>query len=724
MIQEDSSEEIKKILGLLRQNLFLDAKDQIELLLKKYPNNFFLENLYGNIFLNLKDYDNAILRFKKSININENFSTGYYNLAICYLKKDIKTEVEKNLIQAIKKNQEYLEAYFELARFYRSEKRFNDAIINYELAININPLRSELYVGKGLVYLELNDSTKAERYFKEAIIVNKQDFYAFFNLGVIYFNNNNLQEALNYIKQSISLNNNNFEGYNYIGKIFGALNNYKVAKLNFEKALLINPNFYVGIKNLVDLTYNFEDYEECNSIIHKYINQTSDPELLSFLYTARGQISFSLLEFEKGVKDFDKAISIRPNEFSLKSYLFFSQYLENFSKKKYFELADLLELNIKKIKNINKKILSTELRNNSEKKIRIGFISSDFRNHAISFQIKNVIKELGNSNEVDIYIYNDSIIQDEITIEIKKSISNWVDIFNFDDSKVFDIIIKNQLDILFDLSGHSAKARYAVLQSRLAPIQISWCGFLQSFGLSGIDYLIADPHVINEKEEINYREKIIRMPNCWSTLDTSLINIDIDVIAAKKNNYVTFASFANPLKINKSVLTLWTRILKDTYNTKLFLKYFSYKNKFIRNKILDFFLQNNINENRIIIEESISRSEMLKSYNRTDIILDTFPYNGGTTNLEAAWMCVPILTKRGNSFLSKCGESVNINLGLSDWICNSDADYINKAVEMSKDINKLQSVKNYLINNRKDSKIFDEKIFANDLVNVLKKINL
>lgn len=420
MIQEDLSEEIKKILELLRQNLFSDAKNQIELSLNKYPNNFFLENLYGNIYLNLKDYDNAIFRFKKSININENFSTGYYNLAICYLKKDIKTEVEKNLIQAIKKNQEYLEAYFELARFYRSEKRFNDAIINYELAININPLRSELYVGKGLVYLELNDPTKAERYFKEAIIVNKQDFYAFFNLGVLYFNNNNLQEALNYIKQSISLNNNNFEGYNYIGKIFGTLKNYKLAKLNFEKALVINPNFDVGIKNLVDLTYNFEDYEECNSIIHKYINQTSDPELLSFLYTARGQISFSLLEFEKGVKDFDKAISIRPNEFSLKSYLFFSQYLENFSKKKYFELADLLELNVKKIKNINKKILSAELRNNSEKKIRIGFISSDFRNHAISFQIKNVIKELGNINELDIYIYNDSIIQDEITIEIKK----------------------------------------------------------------------------------------------------------------------------------------------------------------------------------------------------------------------------------------------------------------------------------------------------------------
>ena len=724
MIQEDLSEEIKKILELLRQNLFLDAKDQIELLLNKYPNNFFLENIYGNIFLNLKDYDNAIFRFKKSIKINENFSTGYYNLAICYLKKDIKTEVEKNLIQAIKKNQEYLEAYFELARFYRSEKRFNDAIINYEFAININPLRSELYVGKGLVYLELNDFTKAERYFKEAIIVNKQDFYAFFNLGVLYFNNNNLQEALNYIKQSISLNNNNFEGYNYIGKIFGSLNNYKVAKLNFEKALLINPNFYVGIKNLVDLTYNFEDYEECNSIIHKYINQTSDPELLSFLYTARGQISFSLLEFEKGVKDFDKAISIRPNEFSLKSYLFFSQYLENFSKKKYFELADLLELNIKKIKNINKKILSTELRNNSEKKIRIGFISSDFRNHAISFQIKNVIKELGNSNEVDIYIYNDSIIQDEITIEIKKSISNWVDIFNFDDSKVFDIIIKNQLDILFDLSGHSAKARYAVLQSRLAPIQISWCGFLQSFGLSGIDYLIADPHVINEKEEINYREKIIRMPNCWSTLDTSLININVNEIAAKKNNYVTFGCFANPLKINKNVLTLWTGILKDTDNTKLLLKYKSYRNQSIRNKILDFFLKNNIDENRIIIEESISRYETLKSYNRTDIILDTFPCAGMTTNFEAAWMCNPILTKIGNSFLSKACQSINTNLSMNDWIALDNNDYVKKAIHFSKDIGNLEKIKNNLIIKNQQNIIFNSKLFAKDFVLLLKKLYL
>ena len=334
------------------------------------------------------------------------------------------------------------------------------------------------------------------------------------------------------------------------------------------------------------------------------------------------------------------------------------------------------------------------------------------------------MRELGNSNEVDIYIYNDSIIQDEITIEIKKIISNWVDIFNFDDSKVFDTIAKNQLDILFDLSGHSANVRYAVLQSRLAPIQISWCGFLESFGLSGIDYLLADPYVINENEEINYREKIIRMPNCWSTLDTSLINIDVNEIAAKKNKYVTFGCFANPLKINKNILTLWSRILIDTTNTKLLLKYKSYKNKSIRNKILDFFIKNNINENRIIIEESISRYETLKSYNRTDIILDTFPCSGMTTNFEAAWMCNPILTKKGNSFLSKTCQSINVNLSMDDWIAVDNNDYVRKAIHFSKDINNLEKIKNNLILKNQKNNIFNSNLFARDFIFLLKKLYL
>lgn len=724
MLQEDYAEEIQKILELIRKNLFLDAKSHIELLLNKYPNDFFLENIYGNIFLNLKDYDNAILRFKKSIHINENFSTGFYNLAICYLKKNIKIEVEKNLLQAIKKNHEYLEAYFELARFYRNEKRFDEAITNYEFAININPLRSELYVGAGLVYLELNDFIKAEKYFKEAIIVNKGDFYAFFNLGILYFKNNKFQEALNFINQSILLNKNNFEGYNYIGKIFGVLNNYKLAKLNFEKAIIINPNFDVAIKNLIDLTYNFEEYEECNSIICKYISRTIDPEFLSFLYTARGRIFFSLLEFEKGVKDFDMAISLKSNKFSLKNYLFFSQYLEDFSRKKYFKLTDLLEQNIKKEKNINNKILFDKLKNNNEKKIKIGFISSDFRNHAISYQIKNVLKELSSSNEIDIFIYNDSIIQDEITFDIKKNIRNWVDIFNFDDSQVFETIVKNKLDILFDLSGHSASSRYLVLELRAAPIQISWCGFLESSGLSNIDYILADPYVIKEKEETNYREKIIRMPYCWSTLDTSLINIDVNTTAAKKNNYVTFGCFANPLKINKNILTLWSRILKETKNSKLLLKYKSYRNKLIKNKILDFFFQNNINENRIIIEESNSRYETLKSYNRTDIILDTFPCGGMTTNFEAAWMCNPILTKIGNSFLSNTCQSININLSMDDWIAIDNNDYVEKAIYFSKDISNLEKIKNNLITKNQKNNIFNSKLFAEDFIFLLKKLHL
>ena len=107
-----------------------------------------------------------------------------------------------------------------------------------------------------------------------------------------------------------------------------------------------------------------------------------------------------------------------------------------------------------------------------------------------------------------------------------------------------------------------------------------------------------------------------------------------------------------------------------------------------------------------------------------DISLDTFPYNGGTTSLESLWMCVPVLTKRGNSFLSKCSESININIGLEDWICSDNADYINKATDLAKNIDKIQFVRDYLVNNRKNLKIFDSKNFADDLADAFKNMVL
>jgi predicted O-linked N-acetylglucosamine transferase (SPINDLY family) len=140
-----------------------------------------------------------------------------------------------------------------------------------------------------------------------------------------------------------------------------------------------------------------------------------------------------------------------------------------------------------------------------------------------------------------------------------------------------------------------------------------------------------------------------------------------------------------------------------------------FKERDFKEYFINLFINHGVKKEQLIFEGHHYRSDLFDKYNSIDIALDTFPYNGGTTSLESFWMCVPLLTIKGNTFLSKCGESLNITLGLDEWICHDEIDYINKAIYMSQNIDKLQSVKNYLFDNRKKFKIFDSKNLAENL---------
>ena len=142
-------------------------------------------------------------------------------------------------------------------------------------------------------------------------------------------------------------------------------------------------------------------------------------------------------------------------------------------------------------------------------------------------------------------------------------------------------------------------------------------------------------------------------------------------------------------KINKTVIEAWSKILSLVKNSKILIKNFQVNNSIYKKKIIDEFKKNNIDETRIIFESASSRDKLLKTYNNIDIALDTFPYTGGTTSFEVAWMCVPLLTLKGKGFVSRCGASINNILNQKSWIANTIDEYINLAAEYSKDPKKL-----------------------------------
>ena len=253
---------------------------------------------------------------------------------------------------------------------------------------------------------------------------------------------------------------------------------------------------------------------------------------------------------------------------------------------------------------------------------------------------------------------------------------------------------------------------------------------MASTGLKEIDYIIADENSVNLKkeQENKFVEKVWRMTNCWSILsvENNVLAQEQDIsipneIPAIKNGFFTFGCFNNLNKINKEVINIWSKILIHTKG-KLFLKTKEFDIEGFREKIKHNFLQNGVDDNQLVLEGFSDRNALLKKYNMIDLALDPFPYNGGTTSLECSWMCVPILTKIGDRFLSKCGESINKSLSLNELIANNNEEYISKAINYSRNLKSLQKVKEYLIQNRSKFKIFNSQDFANELGNSFKKM--
>ena len=359
------------------------------------------------------------------------------------------------------------------------------------------------------------------------------------------------------------------------------------------------------------------------------------------------------------------------------------------------------------------------LKSTKDKKINLAFLSSDIRlKHSVTYFLRTVLEDT-NQDKFNIFLYLNNKNEDETTNEFKRYVYRTRNIINLSNIDAINVIRKDQIDIIIDLNGFSSNHRLALFKNRLAPIQISWCGYINTIGLGEMDYLLADKNLIYQEERSLYSEKIFYLPNIWnchSGYDFERIKYEAPLIS---NKYITFGSFNNYTKINDDVIKVWSLILKKVKNSKLILKTSIPTSKSI---ILEKFEKNGIIKSVEFLSYKKSFREHLNQYKNIDIALDTFPWNGVTTSFESIWMGVPVLTMKGHNSNSRCGESINKNIGLNELIAENNEDYINKAVLIANSQKKLQDIRNKIFENALSSPLFDKKKFANEFFNSLEKI--
>ena len=353
------------------------------------------------------------------------------------------------------------------------------------------------------------------------------------------------------------------------------------------------------------------------------------------------------------------------------------------------------------------------------KKIRVGYISPDIRNHVVAFFCKHLFVSYDKTRfEVFIYANNKT---DIVTEEFKSNVDTFRDILNVPAKEVAAQIVKDEIDILVDLAGHTADNCLEVLAYKPAPIQISGIGYFDSTGLDTVDYFLADkftdPEGLNEKF---FTEKILRLQHSHFCYVWHAFPYMTTPAPCLKKGYVTFASFNNFAKVTDEMLKVWAQILNAVPNSRLYLKGSAFAENCGLELAKERMTAAGIDIERVDLENF--GKDYAKNYERVDIALDTFPYPGGGTTCDALYMGVPVITLVGERHNSRFGYSLLMNMGLGELCAFSEAEYIQKAIELANDKERLREYHLTIRRKMEESPVMNDIIYMGELEAVYEKI--
>ena len=610
-----------------------------------------------------------------------------------------------------------------LGYFNEYLNNFLDAEKNYLNAIKLEENNFDAKLNLAILYLKLKDLNKSEILFDQ-LLKKETNYLVLYNFGLLNFEKKNYLEAIKSFEKSINLNSEFFPSSYHLAITYEETGNYNLAIEVYEKLIksynVASLNLGLVYNNLGNLYLNIKKFDLAYKYYLKSIRLLPEK---SKVYNNLGYLCYQKGDLEKSIFYFKKAAEKDNKNFKYHSrFIATSLYSPN-HQNLYINYVKQFNSVLDKFKtNLNQNNLIFDI-DNLKKKIRVGFLSADFKRHPVGYFL---LDHLDNFKKFGLELYGYSNLEEKFTDDYTKKISikfnSWNNIKFFSDEDLVFKIKNDRINILIDLSGHTGDNRINIFKIKAAPIQINWAAYLASTGIKEMDYILGDRHVMPISDQHKYSENIIQLEKIWCCLSVSdLKSLRLAIhTPAIKNKYITFGSFANANKINKKVLNTWLKILINIPNSKLLLRSFEFQISNQVDRIKSFFFKNNINKDRIIIEKPSDRLELLNSYNNIDIVLDTFPYSGGTTNFEASWMCVPILTMKGDYFISKCGESINSNLNMKDWIANNIEDYVAKCILFSKDFDILDKIKNKLILNSRNSDLFNSEKFSEEFSKTLK----
>lgn len=494
-------------------------------------------------------------------------------------------------------------------------------------------------------------------------------------------------------------------------------NDYLISAVLFEQIYSKDKSNLEALYNLIISSLKAEtSIYVLKHLYERYEENKEDLKVIEGL----ARIHFLLGNMDKSVLFFKKLIDLNPSstiDGGRLTYLASMNYPSGISQSDYFN--ECIKLGEAFAKNSNFKDFEKKPFN---KKVKIGFLSGDLRDHSVNFFIKDLISKI-DKNKFTIFAFSNLELSRHhkiITSFYQKHFDEWYDVIDHTDEELVKFIRSLELDILIDLNGFTYGNRVNIFAARSAKIQISWCGYNNSLGIKNMDYLIADKNLIKKDEENLYKEEILYLPNIWNAMSIPENLPDVNKLPFNDNEIFRYGSFNSFKKISNETVKIWSKILKKS-NSELYLKNSGGYNKEVYENLANKFQNEGVNMKKIIFLNKSKSDQFMKDYCRIDLALDTFPYTGVTTSFQSYLMGVPVLTLKGFNMNSRCGESINKNLGLEEFIANDTKEYIDKAI-LFQDRKKLSNLRISLRDKVINSPLFDTDKFTKNFSDILIKL--
>ena len=613
---------------------FEDAERILERAVALNPGSADAQSNLGFALLRLDRCEEARAAYENALALKPDFPTALRNLGNACLRLELYEQSVAAFTRAIELQGHDIDACCNRGVAEMALKRYDAAVMSYERALALQPHHFESMVGKGLAQLELRHFEAAEAAFNAALAIRPDMAELLAHRGRLHLQLARRAEAEADFDAAIALEPSLELAWRGKGQVSTVTGNLAQAIVACKRVLELNPLSEIGL-------------------------------------TMMGACLGKLGDTAGAISHFDRALEIKPDcDDAITKKIFLLDFIpeadfaiQQAARKYWWDAIGS--------KVTRRKLAARPL--DPQKRIVVGYVSSDFRTHSAAFAFLPVLRSHDKAN-FQINCYSCSPQRDSLTEVFRSLADAWVDAFHLSDDELADRIQADGVDVLVDLSGHTAGSRLSVFARKPAPVQVTAWGHATGTGIKTMDYFFADPVTVPEDVRHLFTERVHDLPSLI-TIDP-ITDVQPSALPMLRNDFVTFGVFNRIDKISDQALAAWSRLLGAVTGSKIVVKHIALDDALVRDALLARFVAHGVSQDRVICIGTTARPDHLKAFADIDISLDPFPQNGGISTWESLYMGVPVVARLGNGASSRITGSILSAIGLGDWVASDDDGYV------------------------------------------------